>query len=178
MRAIGSIAVLLACGACQAQIHGTGSLYIWNGTGERIEVGIEGRTPTEVSLRSQTGELFEDLIAGPYQLSVIQGEALGSIVGTELVRDRLTIFNAGSAACFARADVAGMYTKRKATVRLLEVYEKQLIVSIRDEIGVPPGRPLPATRKKSPFGFQRVAVIPCEITGDDWVVEDFLQKLR
>jgi hypothetical protein len=178
MRVSAAMTAFLVCGACEAQLHGTGSLYVWNSTADRVEVGVEGRTAADVALSSQTGKLLEELVAGPYQLSVVHGGALGGIVGTELVRDRLTVFNVGSTACFARADVAGMYTKRKAPVRLLEVYDKQTVISIRAEIGVPPGQRLPATRKKSPFGFQRVAAVPCEIIGDDWAVEDFIQKLR
>lgn len=178
MRARVLTVALVLCGACEAQIHGTGSLYVWNGTDERIDVGIEGRTPNEISLPRQTGRLLAEMIAGPYQISVVQGGVLGGMVGTELVRDRLTVFNAGANACFARADVAGMYTKNKTPVRLLEVYDKQLLISIRDEIGVMPGQPLPKKRKKSPFGFQRVAVVPCQDIRDDYEVQEFIRKLR
>jgi hypothetical protein len=169
--------VLLASIACAEQIHGTGTLYLYNGTDQRATVNLDGRTRVNEVLRSRTGKLVEDCIAGEYQVSIAAGEGFPALVVTEVVKDRLTIINVDAAGCFARADVAGMYNKKKAPVRLLQLY-RELVISIPDEIGVLPGRRMPNRRPKNAFAFQRVAVVPCEVAEDDWTVEDFLQKQR
>jgi hypothetical protein len=169
--------VSLASIACAEQIHGTGILYLYNGTGQRATVNLEGRTPVSEVLRPNTGKLVEDCVAGEYQVTIAKGEDFPALLVTEVVKDRLTIINVDAAGCFARADVAGMYSKRKAPVRLLHLY-RELVISIPDEIGVLPGRRMPDRRPKNAFAFQRVAVVPCEVAEDDWTVEDFLQRHR
>lgn len=176
---VGVVTVFLAlCIGCPAQIHGVGSLFLWNGSGETIDVEIDGPTPSKVHLRRNVGKLLDEQVAGNYQIAVSKGSGFPEMLGTEIKKNRLTIFNIGGTACFARADISGMYNKKKSPVKLIEIYKSQMIISVIDEIAALPGQPLPQTRKKTPFGTQRVAVVPCELTSDDWLVEDFIQKLR
>ncbi len=171
-------AFLALCIGCPAQIHGVGSLYLWNGTGETVDVELDGPTSSTVHLRRNVGKLLGEMVAGHYQIAVSKGSGFPEMLGTELKKNRLTIFDIGGKSCFARADISGMYSKNKTPVKLLEIYKNQMVISIVAEIAVPPGQPLPKSRKKTPYGTQRVAVVPCDIADDNRQVEDFIQKMR
>jgi hypothetical protein len=168
----------LLCASCEAQIHGKGIVYLHNGTGAAVKITMQGRTPLEQHLRANTGKLYEEIIAGPYQIAVSKGDAFPEMLGTQIEKNRLTIINIDGAACFARADMAGMYNRKKAPVRVLGVYKKQHVISIPDQIAVLPGQSMPKRRAKNTFAFQRVTVVPCDLAQNDWAVEDYLQTRR
>jgi len=178
-RALSVSLVLLSATGCAKELYGTGVVYLWNGTDDKAEVTFEGRSPSKVSLRPQSGELVNDVIAGPYQIALMKGGAMGGIVGTEVVKERLTIVNVDGASCFARADISGLYSRKAAPAVLKQVYQGDTVFSIPEEIGVMPGERPPEQRSKSVFGFFRVAVIPCAlIKGNEFLIEDYLQKLK
>jgi hypothetical protein len=170
--------VLLGCVACDKQVHGTGTIYLYNATNSRVTVGFEGRSTFEELLRTNMGKLVDECIAGEYQVSIAKGDEFPAMVATKILKDRLTIINVDGAGCFARADVSGMYSDNKAPVRLLQAYKGEIIISIPDEIAIPPGQGMPEKRPKNTFAFQRVTAVPCEVAEDDWMIEDYLQKHR
>jgi hypothetical protein len=166
------------CASCDAQIYGQGIVYLYNGTGAAVKITMQGRSPLELRLPANSGKLYEEIIAGPYQIAFSKGDAFPEMLGTQIDKNRLTIINIDGAACFARADMAGMYNRKKAPVRLLEVYKKQHVISIPDQIAVLPGQSMPDKRAKNTFAFQRVAAVPCDVARNDWAVEDYLQTRR
>ncbi len=171
--------LLLGLGTgCEKELYGTSTLYIYNGTEMAAEVSLSGRSTAKVTLRAGSGELVRDLIAGPYQIAIIKGGAMGGMLGTELVRDRLTLVNVDGSACFARADIAGMYNPSKAAVHLKQVYQGETLFSIPEEIGVLPGEAPPASRPKSAYSFFRVSVVPCDLVGNDYKLQDYIHKQK
>ncbi|MBI5511472.1 MAG: hypothetical protein HY903_22155 [Deltaproteobacteria bacterium] len=178
MRTTLALVLFATAGGCSAQLYGTGTLYVWNGTDQAVEVHVEGRTTTDVAVRPQSGTAVREIVAGPYQLLVKRGAAVAGVVGTEVTAERLTVFNVDAAGCFARVDIAGMYSRGKPPVELKQVYPKDAVLSIPEEIGVLPGERPPTTRPRSGFGFFRVIVVPCDIVNDDWKVEDFAKNLK
>ncbi len=177
MRIVGLTLVLLAAG-CDSALYGTGVVYVFNGTEKSAEINLDGRTPRDLSLRAGGGQLLVDLVAGPYQVTIKQEGTFPQIVATEFVRERLTLINVGSAACFARADIVGMYSQHKAPVRLAQIYKDGLIFSIPEEISVLPGERVPDNRPRSAEVFFRVDVIPCELAAEQFKVEDHLHRRR
>jgi hypothetical protein len=178
-RALFALLVCAGITGCAKELYGTGVVYVWNGTDDKAEVTIEGRTTSKVSLRPQSGELVKDVIGGPYQIAIMKGGTMSGIVGTELVKERLTIVNVAGAACFARADISGLYSRKTPPAQLKQVYQGDTVFSIPEEIGVLPGERPPEARSKSAYGFFRIAVIPCALTkGSEFLVEDYLQKLK
>lgn len=165
------------CG-CQEQMYGSGVVFLFNGTERRVTIVMDGRSPNSIELRPGGEKFLEAVIADDYQVSISMGEGIPWMGATPVVKERLTIVNVDGAGCFARADVAGMYNKKKAPVRVLEVYKGQAVTPIADEIAILPGFGLPEKRPKNAFAFQRVAVVPCDVAGDDWNVEDYLEKRR
>ena len=160
---------------CEAAMHGQGTVYIWNGTTEKASIRFEGRTPVATVLRAEIGKLYDqEIVAGKYQVTVDDGEPFEM----EVLKNEFTIINVRSRGCFARSDVSGLYGSKKTAVKVLEVYAEKSHFQIRDRIGVMPGKRLPATKPKSPFGFQRVAVIPCEIVDDKNEVASYVRRLR
>ena len=173
------ISVLGCLSACSESLYGTGVLYLYNGTDQPATVTVEGRTSAKASLRPQSGELLPNVIAGPYQLALAKGGAMGGIIGTEVVKERLTIVNVDAAACFARVDIAGLYSRKAAPAVLKQIYQGDTVFSIPEEIGVLPGERPPDTRPKTAYGLFRVGVIPCSLAkGNDFLIEDYFQKLK
>ena len=164
--------------ACDSALYGTGMVYAYNGTNKSAEISLDGRTPTALSLRSGGGQLVVNLVAGPYQVTIKQPGTFPQILATEFVRDRLTLVNVDGAACFARADILGMYSQQKAPVKLSQIYRNELISSIREEISVLPGEHVPDARPRSAEVYLRADVIPCDLAGDDFKVEDYLNRHR
>ncbi len=162
--------------ACQRQIHGTASVYLYNGTAAAARVQLNGTTHYLVELMAGTGELIDHAVAGDYEVVVEQGSKRESAV-LKLARDRLAMVNVGAAGCFARADVAGMYSKGQLPVRLQQVFRGQGVITVPETIAVRPGESLPEKRPKSSFGFLRVMVVPCELK-DDWQIQDFMMTHR
>jgi len=86
--------------------------------------------------------------------------------------------NLGAEACFARADVKGMYQEYGDRVRVLKAYAANERVTIADVINVFPSEPLPPNRPETPYAFQRLSAVPCEILADEEAVRDFVRKQR
>jgi hypothetical protein len=171
------LVVLFACLGCDGMLYGVGSLYVYNGTDHAAEVQIEGRTPRTVRLRPNKGEMLDEAIAGTYTVSA--GDKTAEVAVT---KERLTLFNLDSAACFARLDVIGMYQSGKEPVRVLETYEGEQVMAIADLINVPPGSNLPSAAPKTSFPYQRLVVVPCHLLEDDAKaagnVAEYARRLR
>lgn len=173
--------VALLGGGCEESLRGKGTIFLWNGGEEPIELRVEGPSPVSVSLAKEQGRLLTESVAGTYQITALKAGKLQGTTALELERDKLTIFNMDGLGCFGRADVSGMYTRGKQPVRLLQRYQDETVITIADDVGALPGEPLPTKRPKSDYGFQRVAVVPCDLIqtlGSDFPIEEYIRKLR
>lgn len=159
------VAAAVLSSGCESAIYGEGSLYLWNGTDDRVEFSVKGRSTGEAALRFEQGQLFEEMIAGEYVITPIkEGVPLMPIKAT-ITKNRLTVINFQGAGCFARADVSGMYVRGKKPVRVLETFEGREVMELQNEIAVMPGRRLPssAPRITPEHVYQRLVVIPCRL---------------
>ena len=171
------LALVLECVGCEADIHGTGSLYVYNGTQDAVTVEIKGPTERSVSLEPRLGQMIDKAVAGTYQATIKKRSGgTTDTVSAQVVRERLTVINVGAAACFARTDVAGMYRKDRRPVVRLQVYSGVSVFQIPEAIDVPPGEMLPKHRSKGPYAFQRLSVVPCSIIKEDMNVEDYVHR--
>lgn len=150
---------VVAVGGCEGAFFGQASVYVWNGTQSPAQVSLDGRTPVQLSLAPETGRLLTGLVAGPY--TRVENGVLHPAI--PLSKDHFVIINVGSKGCFARNDVAGMYKRGKAPVRVLETYKLTDIIDIADVVQIKPGQPMPLEAPRSPFTFQRVVVLPCNM---------------
>ena len=162
--------------SCKGLVEGKGTVYVYNGTDAAATVKLEGSSPMQVELRPQSGQLLTGCVAGSYQISVARKGGFPEIMAAAIVRDRLTIINVGAAACFARADIVGMYGRSKPPVRVTEVYRGKAIISIPEEISVLPGEPVPQNRPRNTEIFFRVDVFPCAMADLNWKIEEYLHK--
>lgn len=177
--AIATLLVVTSLMGCQRAWYGSGGIYIWNGTMRSIGVVVDGRTAADVELFAHMGKHLDDVIAGPYHFEI--GTADGSVsesVTAKVFKDRLTLVNVRREGCFVRADVSGMYRPDRRRVRVLEVYDRPSVIEFRDNIEVLPGQMLPVSKPRSPFAFQRLAVVDCDLIQDDLKVEKFVLGLR
>jgi hypothetical protein len=172
-----AVALMLGCISCEANIHGAGMLYVYNGTQGPVSVEVNGPTTSSLSLEPRSGEMIEKIVAGAYQVVIKKGGAEApETISTEVVRERLTVINVAGAACFARTDVAGMYRKDRRPVVRLQVYSGASAFQVPELIDVLPDQVLPKHRSKGPYAFQRLSVVPCSIIKDDMKVEDFVHR--
>ncbi|MEK7706133.1 MAG: hypothetical protein AAB426_14325 [Myxococcota bacterium] len=161
--------------ACQAQLHGTGELYVWNGTLKAVTVRVAGRSPAQLTLFANGGQLLDAQVAGTYQVHAGDGAAPIEAVVRE---GKLTLVNLDGVGCFVRADVSGMYRRDRSPAKVLEVYANRPVIDIDSEVRVFPGESLPAVRPKTVYTFQRLTVIDCSIARDESAVERYLRTLR
>jgi len=169
------LALLWAGVGCSANIHGTGQLYVYNGTQSGVTVDVKGQEDHSLSLDPRAGEMVEKAVAGSYQAIVKKGET-AETTSVEVVRDRLTIINVAGAACFSRTDVAGMYRKDRRPIVRLQVYTGASVFQIPEQIDVLPDQSMPKHRSKGPYAFQRLSVVPCSIAKDDDKVEEYVHR--
>jgi hypothetical protein len=169
---------LTALLGCRGAVNGFGAVCVYNGTDQAAEVKLTGSTPVTLSVRPNSGEIVRDCVAGTYQIAISKKGGFPQIVATEIVRDRLTLVNVDGAACFARANIVGLYGRGGAPVRLSQLYRGEIVSSIPEEIGVLPGEHTPPTRPASAEVFFRVDAVPCELTDEAWKVEEYLKKHR
>ena len=96
MRWVGILSIV-GCVACEADIHGTGSIYVYNGTDSAATVEIKGGKNRSVTVEPRVGEMVDKLVAGPYS-ATIKRDSTTDTVNTEVVRERFTVINVGGAA--------------------------------------------------------------------------------
>ncbi|MBI3180366.1 MAG: hypothetical protein HYZ27_11935, partial [Deltaproteobacteria bacterium] len=58
-----SLMVALTAPACQRQVHGTASLYLYNATPEAARVHLQGNTAYLVDVRALSGEIIDNVVA-------------------------------------------------------------------------------------------------------------------
>jgi len=171
------VACVLTFGGCQRQWYGAGTIYVWNGSDAALKFQIAGRAfdpALSTRLRSERGELLENVIAGSYRVVFESEEGSDSIQQFDVVKDRLTIVNAGAQGCFGRFDVAGMFRKKSSKpVRLLETYVGQESIQIVDDISILPGRRIPneVRRVNQETVLQRLLLIPCDLVDPNGISE-------
>lgn len=172
------LVAVLAMG-CQDKSDGLSTLYIYNGTKQRRSVKVVGdEMRAEFLLRQGTGKLFEEQEPGERTVAFRSGDGSARSTKLELERDAFTIVNIDAAACFARADVSGMYVPGKTPVKVNEIYDREPLISMESAVHVFPGERLPEAKPQSPFGFNRVAVVPCESVEDRYALADHIKELR
>ncbi|MEL6338416.1 MAG: hypothetical protein AAFP04_07580 [Myxococcota bacterium] len=177
MKRLFLLGFLLASG-CQQSIYGSSGLYVYNGTDKRTTVEISGgASPTEFLLRPGTGKLFDAQLAGE-RIITLKSDGGSDELKLMLEKDTFNILNVDGAGCFARADVSGMYMDGRAPVKVSETYTGENLITMRSEVHVPPGERLPKAKPKSPFGFNRLAVVPCENLEDAYALADYIKELR
>ncbi|MEO1175269.1 MAG: hypothetical protein AAFX94_24925 [Myxococcota bacterium] len=173
------VTLVLLAGGCEQSVYGSASLYVYNGTEERATVTMSGgEEAEEFLLRPDSGRLFDAEIAGDRTFDIEFGDGERQAVIATLERETFNVLNIKGAGCFARADVSGMYVDGRNPVKVNETYEGENVISMRSEVHVPPGARLPRKKPKSPFGFNRLAVVPCEDLEDKYAVADFIKELR
>ncbi len=96
----------------------------------------------------------------------------------DLIDGKTEILNLGAEARFARTDVEGMYQEYGDKVRVLKACAANERVTIADVINVFPSEPLPPNHPETPYAFQRLSAVPCEILADEEAVRDFVRKQR
>jgi len=158
-------------GCSEAQMHGVGHIYIFNAGPEPLTYSLDGQSADEGTLAAERGKLISPAVAGEYRFTA--GGVAGQSI--ELIKDHLVLFNP-TGGCFARSDISGRYSGKKP-IKVLEVYRRE-VIDIPDTIDVLPGKRMPATRKKSPYAFQRVSVIPCAISTNDHEVTKFVRQQK
>jgi len=176
--------VVLACG-CDSVIYGAGTVYVWNGTEQLVELQSQGRTPFSTKLRPKTGQLFNDVVAGDYTVSARRGPDKAKQLPVTVHKELLTIINADGVGCFARANVFGMYSKGVDPVKLSELYSEQPVIQMQGMVDVLPGERLPAAAPRKPYSantFLRIVVVPCDLMANEGRAEekvtDFIKRLR
>lgn len=178
MRVLAAAVSLAGLCACNSHWYGAGLVYVWNGTEQGAQIEFQGANAMLLELEPGRGELLENVVAGPYTVTIRRSGGPETQVRTELRKELLTVVNVGRAACFARADVSGMYTAGRKPVSVTEVFRGQEILPMQVPIHVRPGEALPQKRPKSTFGFQRLAVVPCDLIEDTNSLEEHLRKIR
>lgn len=168
----------LALAGCSEQLYGKASFYVWNGGDVTARVDLDGRLPLSVELRAGAGQLLEDAIAGAYDVTITSEGAAPKKLSAELRKGGLTIVNLDKRGCFVRADVSGLYGGQTKRVSVADLFADNEIFIIDVAIDVPPGRQLPSSRSRGSGGFQRVAVVPCELIADRVQLEEYVRKLR
>jgi hypothetical protein len=158
-------------------IFGGGDIYVWNGTPAKVDVAVDGRTDDTFQVLSGVGKL-ERAVAGSYDVKITPEGGSEEDQKLDLEADALELINVGSSDCFARMDVSGEYQSGKPRAVVLEAYDKQPRISIKAEVHVFPGEPLPRERPKSPYAFQRLIVIGCDIVKDNYAIVELAQKLH
>jgi hypothetical protein len=170
---------VLAAGSvgCGKVIYGGGDLFIWNGSNDRFEVDVNGRSSARFSLAAHTGQRVEDAVAGSY--TVTQSKDDKQRVYDGVLKDGGTLLvNLEGAACFVRTDISGMYQAGKERVRLLQSYDQNDVLVLDLPIPVMPGEAVPATRPKSTNAFQRLSDVPCNLLRDQAGMAEYVRRSR
>ena len=155
---------------CGKLLFGSGTVFVWNGTDRRQEVVVDGRSSDSFTIPSHSGERI-DAVAGKYR--VVQGQRVYEF---DLKGDTTVVVNLGSEACFARADISGMYQPGKERVRLVQTYDRGDVLTFDPEVPVLPGEPPPATRPRSSYGLQRLSDVPCNLLRDEAAMSDWVRR--
>jgi hypothetical protein len=169
------LSIAAAVSGCREQWYGAGTVYVYNGTDAPVRVEMEGAKSLDLPLAAQTGQLLRDVVAGPYDVRFVREGAQANTIPTEIHKDELTILNVDGAGCFARADVAGLYSQSRNVV-VHARFKGEQVFRVDTPIDVLPSEPLPRSRPKSAFGFQRVVVAPCSIIEDDRELIEHVQQ--
>lgn len=179
IRLIPALLLFLAAGGCEHSVYGSAGLYVYNGTETRATVTMKGRDePIEFLLRPASGRLFESEVAGDRSFDIEFFDGERQAVLATLERETFNVLNINGAGCFARADVSGMYVDGRNPVKVNETYQGENIISMKSHVHVPPGVRLPRKKPKSPYGFNRLAVVPCEDLEDRYAIANFIKELR
>ncbi|MBN1960416.1 MAG: hypothetical protein JW841_05680 [Deltaproteobacteria bacterium] len=168
---------LIATTSCSKIIFGSGELFIWNGSDRRTEVTIDGRSSATLSLVGHSGARIKDAVAGTYRI-VERRDGKEITYNFELKDGTSVIVNLGGHSCFVRTDISGMYQSGRERVRLLETYDKSDVVSLDLLLPVMPGEPLPATRPKSTYAFQRLSDVPCNMLNNEAKMIEYIRRQR
>ncbi|MEZ4271657.1 MAG: hypothetical protein R3C68_09565 [Myxococcota bacterium] len=182
MRTFLLLSALVSVMGCEKIFHGTGQLYIWNGSQTVVKVEASGSTPVVTVLQPESGHLFRDVTSGEYSMRVLSGSKSTSLAG-KINKDALTVLNVDKLGCFARANIIGMYQKGKEPVEVTEVYRGQLLIRQQGVIDVLPGEPMPVEAPRKPYAYLRFVVIPCDLVSDDSTttkenVAQYVRRLR
>lgn len=180
---VAAVWVALSGAGCDSALYGEGDIYLWNGTEDKVEFIVQGRTPAEASLKFEQGQLLENVVAGEYVVTPTKKGVPQPPIPIVVTKDRMTVVNLDGRGCFARTDVSGMYTRGKDPVRVLALYEGEQVLPLQNEIAVKPGKRLPteAPRITRETVFQRLVVVPCNLLEDDDAdekVAEFVRRLR
>lgn len=175
MRRLAFVLAVLGASGCKV-VFGSGDILLWNSTDQPVDVTVDGRTSGTFTLPPHRGEHLEGSVAGAYKVT----EKLPTPKTTEFaLKDGGTVVvNVGSAACFARSDISGMYTTGREPVRLLQLYDKLDLLVFDVSIPILPGEPPPARRPKSAYAFQRLSEVPCNLMRDEAAMADWVRKTR
>lgn len=173
---IACVGAFLCLLACQAQWYGTGQLHIHNGTPKPATILVQGNQSTHVQLTKGHGRCFKKYVAGKYNVTISQPGVTKQFFEAELKRGEWLIVNVDRRGCFARVDIAGLYDKNKAPVRVLQTYTASQVFSLPDTIDVVPGEKPPGKRAKSPYPFQRLLAVPCTLLDDARALDQYLRS--
>lgn len=155
-----------------------GKLFVWNGSDQPLMVTFVDQALDDLALRPQSGHLFERVSVGSYAYTTSRADGTQAQENIEVVQKRISIANLSQAACFARVDIAGMYTPGKERIVFLESYDNRPVLTLDDMLHVFPGEPVPPTRPKSSYAFQRMQQIPCDVVDDRISVTEYLRTQK
>ncbi len=177
MRTLWFTFVVFVLSGCGRFVYGGGEIFVWNGTGARYEITLEGRTNATLTLGPKSGARLAG-VAGKSTLVAQKSQGGARKYELMLERDRALLVNLDADACFARADIAGMYQPGKERLKVIKVYGQAEVIALDAAAAVWPGEAPPATRPKSVGTFQRIYEVPCELLAKDNELKDFLRAVR
>ncbi len=174
MRKLLVVGIGFALVGCGKLFFGSGTLFVWNGTDRTLKVEVEGRTSESLTLANHSGERI-DAVAGKYRL--VQGGGQHEY-DVDLKDGDTVVVNLDAESCFVRSDISGMYQGGKERVRLLQSYDKGDVLTFDQDVPVLPGEPVPSSRPRSAYAFQRLSDVPCNLLRDEAAMADWVRRSK